>query len=282
MSRIGTHAWVALLALSIQPLQAAAQAGAQERLFPAVPSFELPAASPRVHGLVGRLLSSRRGDSRFGRATEAEVSLGENLPLVALRRGDYPITLGGGSQVYGRFSLSDSKTSLISSDWIVGINTTLALRPWDLTLELTHESSHLGDEYIRRFEATRLDWSRETAAAWASYSIGPWRATGTMSYALIDELRLDPGGAALGLDYRGRARRVLGGSAHPVAGLFLEAAGETRWRVSTSLRLGIAFPGRERDRELAFSLIAHDGLSTQRQFFREPSRYLGAELRLDL
>jgi hypothetical protein len=40
---------------------------AQGRLFPQVPSFELPQASPRVHGIVGRLLSARRGDSQFGR-----------------------------------------------------------------------------------------------------------------------------------------------------------------------------------------------------------------------
>jgi hypothetical protein len=29
-------------------------------------------------------------------------------------------------------------------------------------------------------------------------------------------------------------------------------------------------------------VIAHDGLSTQRQFFREESRYLGLEVRFDL
>ena len=29
-------------------------------------------------------------------------------------------------------------------------------------------------------------------------------------------------------------------------------------------------------------LIAHDGLSTQRQFFREESRYVGMEVRFDL
>ena len=60
---------------------------AQGRVFPDVPSFERPEASPRVHGIAGRIISARRGDSRFGSEAEAEVALGENFPVVALRRG---------------------------------------------------------------------------------------------------------------------------------------------------------------------------------------------------
>ena len=145
------------------------RATAQERLFPSVGSFELPEASPRVHGVVGRLLSANSGDSRFGQEHEGEVVLGENFPLVALQGGHRPIILGFGSQVYGRFSLTDPKSALISTDWVVSVNTTAALDPWSLTLELYHESSHLGDEYGARFPTDRVDWTREALAAWASY-----------------------------------------------------------------------------------------------------------------
>src|ERR687895_763953 len=92
---------------------------AQQPALPLVRSFERPEASPRVHGLVGRVLSARRGDSRFGQEHEGEVVVGENFPLVTLRGGKRPIVLGFGSQVYGRFSLSDSKSALISTDWVV-------------------------------------------------------------------------------------------------------------------------------------------------------------------
>ncbi|HYF38823.1 MAG TPA: hypothetical protein VD930_03965, partial [Gemmatimonadales bacterium] len=78
---------------------------AQEPVLPQVRSFERPEASPRVHGLVGRVLSARRGDSRFGQEREGEVVIGENFPLVTLKGGRRPIVLGFGSQVYGRFSL---------------------------------------------------------------------------------------------------------------------------------------------------------------------------------
>jgi hypothetical protein len=275
------HRWVAgaLLPMFAPALPATAQA----RLFPQVPSFELPEASPRVHGLVGRLFSARRGDSQFGREAEAEVALGENFPLLALRRGPRPITLGFGSQVYGRFSLGDSKSAQISNDWVVGLNTTAELGRWELTAELYHESSHLGDEYRDRFDATRLDWTREVVAGWASWRAGAWRFTGELSYALVDELRLPRSGGALAVDFRSRPiGTLLGGLLRPVGGVYLEAAAATDWRVSTSAKLGFAVASGWDGRELGIALIAHDGLSTQRQFFRNESRYIGAELRFDL
>jgi hypothetical protein len=254
----------------------------QQRLLPDVPSFELPAASPRVHGLVGRIFSARVGDSEFGAETEAEVGLGENFPVLALRRGPRPISLGFGAQVYGRFSLGDARSALISNDWVVGLNTTAELGHWTLTGEIIHESSHLGDEYRDRFDASRIDWTREVATGWVSYSTGPWRVTGALSYVLIDELDLDRPGGALALDFRGRGRgRFLGAVARPVGGVYFDATAATAWRVSTSAKAGVAFAAAN-GREIGFALIAHTGLSTQRQFFREESRYVGGELRFDL
>jgi hypothetical protein len=258
-----------------------ADAAAQERLLPSVRSFELPEASPRVHGLVGRLISARRGDSRFGQEQEGEVVLGENFPLVSLQGGRRPIVLGFGSQVYGRFSLTDSKSALISTDWVVGINTTAVLSAWALTLEIYHESSHLGDEYGDRFPADRLDWTREVLAGWASYGAGVWRVTAGASYVLDDQLRLPAPGGSLGLDYRGRSRRGLSGQVRPIAGVFIQADAATNWRVSSSAKLGVAFAAGD-SHDISLGLIAHDGLSTQRQFFRQESQYIGMELRFDL
>ena len=249
-------------------------------MFPEAPSFERPEASPRVHGIAARVISARRGDSRFGNEAEAEVALGENFPVVALRGGASPITLGLGSQVYARFSLHDKKSALISNDWVVGLNATAVLGRWALTLEAYHESSHLGDEYEDRFDAKRVDWTREVVGAWVSYSRGPWRLSGSGSYALRDELRLSRAGASFGVDFRPPlgSRR---GAVRPVGGIYVDASGATRWRVSSSLKAGVAL-GAPGSREIGFALIAHDGLSTQRQFFREESRYVGLEVRFDL
>jgi hypothetical protein len=274
-SRFGA-AWRALTVL----LSAPAAAGAQDRIFPNVPSFERPEASPRVYGIAARVLSARRGDSRFGEEAEAEVALGENFPVVALRGGTSPITLGLGSQVYARFSLHDKKSALISNDWVVGLNSTALLGNWAVTLEAYHESSHLGDEYEDRFDTKRVDWTREVVGAWVSYTAGAWRFTGSGSYALRDELRLSRSGGSFGLDFR--PPHVSGqGTIRPVGGIYLDASAATSWRVSGSMKAGVALqaPG---GREIGLAVIAHDGLSTQRQFFREESRYVGVEVRFDL
>ena len=255
---------------------------AQSAVFPPMPDFELPYGSPRVHGLAGRLISSSRGESQFGREQEAEVALGENFPILALRGGRHPISFGFGSHVYARFSLEDRQTALISHDWVVGINTTADLGPWDLTLQLFHESSHLGDEYGDRFSAPRLDWNQAVLGAWAGYSTGSWLFAGNLSYALLDGLGLPRGGAAAAVDFRSRPVLVLLGSRiHPVAGIFFAADAATAWRVSTTARAGVGLQSGN-GREVGLALIAHDGLSTQRQFYQRQSRYLGLEIRFDL
>lgn len=278
MSSIGRHILLALGLVAAAPVAVAAQG----RLFPRIRSFELPEASPRVHGIFGRLLSARLGDSEFGREPEAEVGLGENFPVLALRRGPRPISLGFGTEVYGRFSMGDSRSALISNDWVVGLNTTAELGPWSLTAEIIHESSHLGDEYGERFDASRLDWTREVASAWVSYSTGPWRLTGNVSYVVIDELDLARPGAAVAVDFHGPGSgRFLGAAIRPIGGVFVDGSAETAWRLSLSAKLGVGVAAPS-GREIGLALIAHDGLSTQRQFFRRESRYLGAELRFDL
>jgi hypothetical protein len=250
---------------------------------PPMPAFELPSASPRVHGLAGRVLSASKGESQFGSEQEAEVALGENFPLFLLRGGRQPISLGLGPQVYARFSLRDSQTALISHDWVVGVNATGDFAPWDATVQLYHESSHLGDEYGDRFSTKRLDWSREVVSLWGGYTIGSWRVAGNLSYALIDQLGLPRTGMAAALDFTsgGAAARLRGARLRPTAGVYLAADAATAWRVSTSARAGISlFPAN--GRQVGLALIAHDGLSTQRQFYRRASRYLGLEVRFDL
>ena len=271
----------ALLGLGATVLLCSTRAAAQERLFPAVRSFELPEASPRAYGLAARVLSLRRGDSRFGPEQEGEVVLGENFPLVALKRGPRSIVLGLGAQAYGRFSLEDSKSALISLDFVAQLNTTALLGSWALTAQLYHESSHLGDEYADHFGVGRLDWSREVLAGWASYSSGDWGFTGGASYVLYDGLGLPRPAAAFGIDFRGHRLGARRRAVEPVIGFYTEATAATKWRLSQSAKLGLTFAGRTAPR-LGVALVAHDGLSTQRQFYRSESRYIGLELRIDL
>lgn len=254
---------------------------AQRLLPPGVAAFELPIASPRASGFVGRVVAVTRGESAFGAGTEADVGLGENLPMLRLGGEERPWTVDFGVSTQARFSLSDPKSALISNDWTVGFDLTGSIGPAYVTLQLFHESSHLGDEYADRFGAQRLDWTREVAMGWVGVPAGQATVRLAVGSVLIDQLGLDRALAAIAIDYRGRDGYVGRTPARLVAGVFTEGAAATRWRLSTTVRIAVEL-GPQGGNRLALGLIAHDGLSTQRQFYRAESRYVGGEIRFDL
>ena len=156
------------------------------------------AASSRPAGATASSAASRRPRWRWARIFRSCL----------LRGGSHPITLGFGSQVYARFSLTDSKTRPHQQRLGRRAQRDRRLRRLGLTLEAYHESSHLGDEYEDRFAAKRLDWTREVLSAWASYSSGPWRFMGSASYALLDELGLQRPGWSCGSGLHQRRPRA--------------------------------------------------------------------------
>lgn len=251
-----------------------APATAQVRAFPAVEAFEYPIGANRSSGVTGRLLSVRRPESQFGSEREADVSIGENVSVVGLGNSGAVAYLGLTIRVLGRFSLEDSKSALISNDWVVGVHAVADRGPWRVALEGYHESSHLGDEYAERFNVRRLDWTREVLSLWVRRRLGPLAVHATGSYTAIDELSLPRGAVGVGLEYRGKARSV-----RPVAGVFTESVGYAGWKATTTARAGVELGGP--GGRLALGLVYLNGLSTQRQFYQRPSRYYGFELRFD-
>ncbi len=255
---------------------------AAQRVLPAgTAAFELPVASPRATGFVGRIITVSEGDSRFGAGTEADVVLGENLPLLLVGSRRHPWLIGFNVATQARFSLSDPKSALISNDWVVGFDVSGRVHRFDLALQVYHESSHLGDEYAERFAARRIDWTREVVMAWVGVRAGQATVRIAVGSAVIDHLDLPRGLAALAIDYRGRDGFVGRAPGRLVAGVHTELAAATRWRLSTTARVGVEL-GTLRGNRIAVGLVLHDGLSTQRQFYNAESRYAGAEVRFDL
>ncbi|MEZ4585780.1 MAG: DUF1207 domain-containing protein [Gemmatimonadales bacterium] len=185
-------------ALAILALAAGAPPAAGQRLlFPDVAPFETPIGDPRPAGIYGRLLNVRRGESLYGAEREAEAAAGESFPVFALSRSANPVVIGMSLGVAARFSLDDPRSALISTDWTVGIRGRATPGPWVVDLHLYHESSHLGDEYADRFEASRIDWTREVGSLTLGRRLGAFTAHGRLSYTLIDELSLEPWAAAV-------------------------------------------------------------------------------------
>ncbi len=269
---------IAVTALFILPLTAVAQS----RLLPDTPTFSYPLASPQAEGLVGRIVETSVSDNALGPGLEADIRIGKIFPLLALQGGGNPLHLGFGVQVGGRFSLHDDKSSLLSSDWWVGFNLTKRWAKWDATLQLYHESSHLGDELAEIDSVTRRDWTPDAVAGWVGRQLGSFRLAGSVSYVYKGLPDLAPLAVAAGLDWYG-PRFTLGATpVQVIAGVFGDAAGRTDWHVSVMGRLGIMFGSADGRRSLSISFIAYDGVSLQRQFFDQFTRFLGGELRIDL
>jgi hypothetical protein len=274
----------AALLLGALPLAPSLPAQASSILLPNdIAPFEFPLASHRTSAMIGRLIYTSRGESAFGTEWEGEAALGEVFPLLAVRRGRRPITLHLGSEVYGRFSLVDASSAMISSDWHVNLMLTLDLPRWRLGVEAYHESSHLGDEYHDRFPGPRVNWSREIVGLWASRITGPFLVSANASVAAMDVLDLPGGAFALGVDYRGKRGSVSGGgSAQAILALHADAQEYTDWEVTLSARAGVRFSDPARRRGFALLLTFLDGMSPQRQFYLEKSRFVGMEVRFDL
>lgn len=204
------------------------------------------------------------------------MAIGENIPVLRLGGGEAPSFLGLTIRVTGRFSLDDPKSALISNDWVVGAHAVADRGRTRLVAELFHESSHLGDEYLERFAATRSDWSREALAGWIRHQMGRFSVTGLATYTILGARGVAPGSAGFGLTYRGPPGPTL----VPEIGVFTEAQQEAGWKFTTSARAGIDVVGASG--RLGVGLIYLNGLSSQRQFFGVKSRHVGLELRFDL
>ena len=274
-----TAAAVALLAF--QATGAAAQ-GSSVFLPNNIRQFEFPFASPRASAMVGRVMYVSTNESQFGGEWEAEAGLGEMWPLLAVSRGRNPVTLHFGAEAYGRFSLGDAASALISNDWNANLILTADFRRLRLGLEAYHESSHLGDEYQERYPGSRVNWSREIVGLWSSYRAGLVTVHANASYAPISALDVPGGAVALAIDHLGKRGGVMGGSAQSVLALHADAQAYTDWRVSWSGRAGVRLADPVGRRGFALLLNWYDGYSNQRQFFNRISRYVGVEVRFDL
>lgn len=261
-------------------------AAAQGRSIPLpndIPTFEFPLASARTSGMVGRVFYASRGESGFGAEAEAEAGLGEIFPILAVHRGRIPITLHFGAEAYGRFSLADASSALISNDWHVNAILTADFTRLRLAAEAYHESSHLGDEYAQRFPTvSRVNWSREIVGLWASYRAGLLKLHANASYAGIDAINVGRGALSAAVDYQGKPGGMLGGSARTVWAVNADAQEYTGWSVTWSGRAGARFADPQGRRGFALLLTFLDGYSSQRQFYLKKSRYYGVEVRFDL
>jgi hypothetical protein len=109
-----------------------------------------------------------------GAGVEAEVALGATVPVFLLSGTpeERPVVVGLEAGVFARFGLQVLERELIATDWVFAVPIYWH-RDWGwFRFRYYHSSSHMGDEYARRFEDPGINFSRDAAEILAFKVLG--------------------------------------------------------------------------------------------------------------
>ena len=188
--------------------------------------------------------------------------------------------------VFAQFDLLTESMDLMNADYLIGVPLTYRRGWFSARLRLYHQSSHLGDEYLLRTQAQRINLSFEAAELVASARRGPWRVYGGGEYMIRHEPEdLRPGLWHGGLELRppGRILRVGAvGEGRLVFGFDAKLWEQHDWALGASAKAGLEFtPGGKPHaggRRLSLLLEGYHGPSPYGQFFSEEVSYFGLSL----
>ena len=205
------------------------------------------------------------------------TSFGHTFPLF---RGDLPAgqwELGFQAAVFAIFDLDAASKDLINADYWVGVP--LVYRKDDVSalVRLFHQSSHLGDEFVLRNRADRINLSYEQIDAMISQEIGNWmRVYGGGGYLFDqDPADLERWSTQAGAELQS-PRTFLGDLARPLAAVDVQNHEETDWETDVSVRAGFQLESATfKSAKLQLLAEYYDGQSPNGQFYERSIRYFG-------
>jgi len=275
-----------VLGMSVSSAKAVAQAVLPGRVvFPDGGIFRPLLADPQRPQFFAKYFWTR--SPRLGAQT-GSVGFGRDIGFVRLPSGRWQLSLAAG--VFSQFNMDSKSSDLLGVDYIVGFPITHRRGRFSARLQLYHQSSHLGDEFILHSQAQRVDLTYEAVELLLSDEIANWRLYGGGEYLFNHQPRdLKPGRLHAGVEYRQTAPLVrLGrfGDGRLVAALDGKSFQDRNWHVGWTLHTGLAFtptsaaaPG---GGGWSVLLEAYGGPAPFGQFFRENISSVGLGLAFDL
>jgi hypothetical protein len=166
-------ALAAALAVVMPPLAtpAAAQARSHQAgdgprcLFPDRSLLPDVLAGPRDPVITGQLVYADPNPTAYGPGPSGEVAIAGTLPLLLLA-GTGPedaLVLGMEGAAFAHFSFATVTRELVNTDWVFAVPLVWRRGSHWARLRYYHTSSHLGDEYQRRFGPSSINFSRDGA-----------------------------------------------------------------------------------------------------------------------
>lgn len=180
------------MAMVLQPIAivllgpTSAQGQESSRFFPSRALLPQVLAGPREPVTSAALMGVFRNPNQHGNGVEAEVSLATAFPIYLLSGAPdrSPVVLGLEAAAYARFGLQVLERELVATDWIFAVPFVWHHENGWARFRYFHTSSHMGDEYARRFQDPGLNVSRDavevfffrqlvpTGGAWAGARYG--------------------------------------------------------------------------------------------------------------
>lgn len=211
------------------------------------------------------------GDTRWG------IRMGARFPLFRFGSPwlDTPVQLDGHMGYLAEFDRANSADNL-GWDGLFGLDITwLVGQDVAFQFGFSHDSSHLGDEYIESTGATRIGYTREEYRLGARWSATDWAAIyagyGHAKRVGNSDVMAD-GRAQLGFDLEGR-RAFWGERLTPFLSLDIGAFEEDDWEPNFNLQTGVV--RRPANGSVwRFGLEYYDGRSTIGELFQAEERHV--------
>jgi hypothetical protein len=223
--------------------------------------------APRDPVNVAKLVVNVESPNAYEPGLETEVGFGINLPVLLLAgdnlRNGLVVGVQGG--VFARFSLHNVERDLIGTDWLITVPLVLHRGDHRFELEYFHTSSHLGDEYTRRFGLDGINYSRDAVRGMAHlqvasvvgiYGGGGW----AYNVHPDDDLRWT---VQAGVEFLDRASDKF---ASPYGAVDVQLEQPTDWKPRVNVQLGALFPRLILGRESRVAAEFLTGPSPQGQF----------------
>jgi len=206
-------------------------------------------------------------------------NFGAMLPVYGWRALAAQWQLGLQAGVFSIFDLESESFDLVNSDFLAGLPVAARYGRLTTQLRLSHQSSHLGDEFLLRNRTERINLSFEELDLLLSFDALDWlRLYGGGGFIVRSEPHLDPWSLQAGLEMTS-PKPLLGDLLFPIAALDFQTAEESGWDDDYSLRAGFELRTEfleERRLQLLFEYF--NGRSPNGQFFERDIEHFGLGL----
>ena len=174
----------------------------------------------------------------------------------------------------------DEDWDLEAVDFRAGVPLTYGAGPWQTKLAYSHMSSHLGDEFVERTGATRINYSRDGFVLGESfYPVDAVRLYAEAGWAFRAEGGAEPWEFQFGIDYTPLYSMGIFGA--PFVALNGHLREEVDFSGSFVAQAGVQWRGTHSQRMLRTGLHYFNGKSNQMQFFNEHEEQIGVGLWYD-